>query len=219
MFGIWWLIWALWKQIKGPLSQVLGDRGSALLMDFKATIATALDNLADSVIERVDEDGLWKLWADEKVMPADEDDDSPTLNLKTFPLDRLRKTPTITTALAAKLKENWQLGAARQRAKITDLEWDRILQAYSQSLVSLGMPYALERMIAQKKALFGDLVLLVQKNQAYKVNGRDNFFDMVKLLSSSDSLSVGKARRIWNARTSAKYKHEPEEYKDPGYAP
>jgi hypothetical protein len=218
MFELFWLgLNPLWGQLKKVMGERFSGRWLALTGTFKSLLSTSINDLADSIQETVEENDLWKKWSTDEISLA-KDDLEKVLVVKTVPVDAMRMTSAIAEKLKSKLNENVTLGATRNAARIDDKDWQSILHTYSEALLQYGILVALERIRDGDRQLFGSLIVCIEKNEPYKVNGRDGFFDMVKLTSPLDGdISVPKARKLWKRRKLAKYKLTQGHYVDSGY--
>lgn len=220
---VWWGLSPLWKVLSAKLGEQFEVQWVALRSGFKEILSSTIDDLCDVIVESVREDNLWRCWSNDRILAVSGGDQSELMEVKSFPQDKLAQVPGLVQRLEDRLKKNVNLDAARNRLSISDAGWDEIVSDYARAIVVHGSSYALERMRKQRTPIFAhDIILVIVKSEAYRVNGRSAHFDMVKIYDPpqynfEDQPSIRKANRIWSRRLDGGYRYEKGEYRDEAY--
>lgn len=215
------VLWPLWKELKGPLKSVLGKKFSMLSGNLKGLLSSAIDDLVAAIQVAYFSTDIWRHLAEAEV--EERKDQQRKFRYKIFPLTSLNEATKIRSALVDRLRKNVNLDAARTTAGISDDDWAKTLEIYAGSVLRFGLPIALKKMISNNLKIDStDYVIDLAEAEPIKINEiRDGknvpvagYHKLVILFtnSSTDSQRLKDATKIWKKRKDSSYAYKLSDY-------
>jgi len=202
----------LWKLLEGPLRKILADRFSVLGGRFKGILSTTENDLIAVFKEQFSTPGFSSHFSYADIGKRG---GKSRIRFHFFAVDALEGSSKINDALAARLKDNIDLGAARNQAGISDAEWDNMVQQYSDAVLHFGLSSAIKSIIDDKTAFaLGYYVIDLAKGEPTRVvknrAKQDLSRDLVVLYRpvGMDPPSVSDAKKVWGKRHDSAYEYE-----------
>ncbi len=124
----------LWKLLKGPLKKILADRFSVLGGRFKGILSSTESDLIAVLKEQFFVPGFPSHFSYADIGKRGK----KAIRFDYFAVDALSGSSKLRDELAARLKNNIDLSAARTQAGINAADWDKIVQQYSEAVLSFG---------------------------------------------------------------------------------
>lgn len=208
-------MWGLWRLIKTPLRNVLGNRFGLLKNEFWAILSSSVDDLTSTVTQEYFATDIWRHTAKVVVFKRGSDNYADRLlEAKAFPLDALESSQKLRDSIAKKLSSNIRLAALRTKAGIDDVAWETMLGDYSQSFVKAALPYAITRMIENEIPLNGqDFPIDLARREPSRIAGAAGYNDLVifygKRLADN---GLRQAKKIWKSRNGSSVSYRIDEY-------
>lgn len=200
----------IWSKIKGSLSSYARSEVRKLFSKLKDLRASTTSDLAGLVADSETFRAMGVPKARTRDRIVDPRDDSVDLELFTIPVSFISSSEVLARALSRKLDANLELNATRNALGITDEEWSPFLAKYAAAFVEYATPIALSRLIETEANVYaGEAILAIAEGEAYTVNGKDGFHDMVKFVDipgyRDRKSELRKARSLWDRRRKLTY--------------
>jgi hypothetical protein len=201
----------LWKLLKGPLKKILADRFSVLGGRFKGILSSTENDLIAVLKEQFFVPGFPSHFSYADIGKRGK----RAIRFDYFAIDALTGSSKLRDELAARLKDNVDLGAARTQAGINAADWDRIVQQYSEAVLQFGLPLAVKHLADDDTAFaIGYSVIDLAKGEPIRIvkNGKqeDATRDLVVLYRSTgfSPPSVSDAKKAWKKRHDSSYEYK-----------
>jgi hypothetical protein len=201
---VFWFGNPLWKLLEGPLKGILKDKFSVLNKRFKGLLSSTENDLIAVVKDRFSSTMVNFHFA--RAAIGNRGDGSP-ITFYLLPVAALSESSKIKDALAKRLKDNVDLGAARNTAGIEDDAWDQMIQDYSADVLRLGLPFAIKRIVDDETEFsLGYYLIDLAKGEAIKISQKDVNADLIVLYKPPPRVS--NAKKLWEKRNDKAYEYK-----------
>jgi hypothetical protein len=208
------VLWPLWRQLKGPLKSLLSDKFSLVGGQLKGLLSSTIDDLIAAIQKSFFDTDTWRHLAEGEIRKKK--GGQRLIRVKAFPLAAILEASKIRSALAARLKENIRLDAVRTEAGVADADWGRVVESYAGDVLRFALPIAIKKMIRHEMAFYLEHhVIDVAELEPIRISGKAGLHRLVILYDkpySEDSPTVAKATKIWKARMSGSYDYSMDDY-------
>jgi hypothetical protein len=161
------LMWRLWRMLKGPLEKILAGKFSALAGQLRAVLSSTVNDLARAVQDGFAYSMVGAHITSASVTPPGK----PSVTFKVFPLSAIEGASCIRQQLVKRLSVDVRLDALRTKAGVSDADWKQVLETYATEVQRFGVVNAIKQLVKQNKSLGSDYTLIdLAENEPLKIN-------------------------------------------------
>jgi hypothetical protein len=180
---------------------MLRAKRDATLADLRNVLADTRTSLAMGLAESRTRD---------RIYPTNTND---LVGLYSTPVSAFAESAVVAKALAEALIENKELKAVSHDLGIPMETWTTFVREYSSAFVRVMTRRALNELCESNAVVFGsEVIVAIEENEAYPLNGRDGHYDMVKFYGAGTGKDrdarIQLARRYWKKRRDSGYTYD-----------